>query len=54
MTVVNVFVNFNIIGNWIYALIICIISAAFAWISSITVGKYSYGLKDRLLEKKSQ
>ena len=54
MTVVNVFVNFNIIGNWVYALIICIISAAFAWISAITVGKYSYGLKDRLLEKKSQ
>ena len=41
MTIMNVFVNYNFIGNWLYALAFVILTIVVALISTITVGRWS-------------
>ena len=45
MTVVNVFVNFGWIENWVYAIPVILISLTLAYLSTITIGRLSYSKK---------
>lgn len=45
MTVVNVFVNFGLIGKWLLVIPVVIISVVLALLSTITIGKISSKLK---------
>ena len=50
MIVVNIFVNYGIIGKWGYALLVVIISSILAYISTVTVGKKSLLRKKMLIK----
>ena len=45
MTVVNVFVNFEWIGNWLYAIPVVLCSVLLAYLSTITIGRISSAKK---------
>lgn len=48
MTVVNVFVNFEWTGKWIYTIPIVIIAMALAYLSTVTIGRISGVRKNKI------
>lgn len=48
MTVMNIFVNFRLIGKWAYVIPIVLISVLLALLSTITIGKISSNLKIKI------
>lgn len=51
MIVVNVFIELGLVGNWIYGLLVGLVSVFLAWCSCITVGKWSAHKKSRLVSE---
>lgn len=48
MIIMNVFVHFHWTGHWYYLLIVILLSAGIAWLSAITIGKYSSKQKSKI------
>ena len=41
MIIMNIFVNFGLIGNWIYAIEVIVISLVIAYVSTAIIGGWS-------------
>ena len=48
MIVINAFIALGLVGNWLYALFAVLLSVLLAWLSYITIGKWSANRKNRI------
>lgn len=48
MIVINIFVHFKLVGNWLYAVVCILLAVLLAYISTITIGKWSANMKRNL------
>lgn len=50
MIVINAFIALGLVGNWLYALFAVLLSVLLAWLSYITIGKWSANRKNKLVK----